>query len=285
MTRRFAAALLACFLLAVPCRSAQAKFSVKINDFADRSGYDGGWKLGKGVASMMRASLPALYYADPSGGADYTLDGVITKFNLESKGFTSYSIGGYQDYSGRITIDYTLRKKDGTKAAEFTVTGANTQSSAGLAFTGGPVGDEGYKDDLKRLWNVKFDSEEFRESVLGQAVYDAFYQAVPVISRSVYGEPYGLKGEIVKIRGGIIYLDVGNADGVKPGQELNVYGYPEKLYHPKTGKPIGNMPRALQGRIRITRVNGPHFSEGELTDKQAAQGRDISKEGSYAVME
>lgn len=264
--------------------------AIKINTFRDSSNYGGKWDLGTGVSAVFRDKMPQKYFMITDTGPEYILDGDVREMAVSSRGFASYGMGGYQDYSAKIIVQLTLKDSKNKTVRSFSVIGRRVQSNLGLSLLGGPVGDDKYKGDMERLWSLKFGSQEFMESIAGQAVTDAVYQALPKISLEIGGQPYGLRGEVVKVRGKDIFLDIGSDNGVIPGQSYVVHSNPSRLYHPKTGKYLGDAPGARIGRITIDEVLGPNLSIAKIAELDGSMNISLDtngpvKEDDYVVFE
>jgi hypothetical protein len=84
-----------------------------------------------------------------------------------------------------------------------------------------------------------------------------------------------VEGTVVSLDGNQIFLDLGQASGAQPGQELTVYRKGEVFHHPLTGKPLGRYEEHL-GYAQIRRVF-PQFSEATfvpIPDRPAPQEGD-----------
>lgn len=68
-----------------------------------------------------------------------------------------------------------------------------------------------------------------------------------------------LDGIVVAVEGRTVYLDIGERDGARVGQELTVFRRGEPFYHPYTGRPLGRYEDIL-GHAQIRRVE-EQFSE------------------------
>jgi hypothetical protein len=68
-----------------------------------------------------------------------------------------------------------------------------------------------------------------------------------------------LDGIVVAVEGRTVYLDIGERDGARVGQELTVFRRGEPFFHPYTGRPIGRYEDVL-GHAQIRRVE-EQFSE------------------------
>lgn len=71
-----------------------------------------------------------------------------------------------------------------------------------------------------------------------------------------------LDGIVVAVEGRTVYLDIGERDGARVGQELTVFRRGEPFYHPFTGRLIGRYEDIL-GHAQIRRVE-EQFSEALL---------------------
>ena len=81
-----------------------------------------------------------------------------------------------------------------------------------------------------------------------------------------------VEGTVVSVEGDQIFVDLGEASGAQPGQELTVYRKGEVFHHPLTGRPLGRYEEHL-GYAQIRRVF-PQFSESAfvaLPDRPTAE--------------
>lgn len=67
---------------------------------------------------------------------------------------------------------------------------------------------------------------------------------------------YIMKGQILDVRAGEVYLCIGSSGGAKPGQEFPVYRY---VSVPPIGKAAPNFKREKVGSVKITQVVDEHF--------------------------
>jgi hypothetical protein len=84
-----------------------------------------------------------------------------------------------------------------------------------------------------------------------------------------------LEGIVLEADGDRLYLDLTEADKVRPGQELTVFRKGAVFHHPLTGKPLGNYEELL-GYAQVRRVQA-RFSEAlfiPLPDRPAPQPED-----------
>jgi hypothetical protein len=81
-----------------------------------------------------------------------------------------------------------------------------------------------------------------------------------------------VEGTVVSVDGKRIFVDLGEASGAQPGQELTVYRKGEVFHHPLTGRPLGRYEEHL-GYAQIRRVVS-QFSEStfvSLPDRPAPE--------------
>ena len=81
-----------------------------------------------------------------------------------------------------------------------------------------------------------------------------------------------VEGTVVSVDGTQIFVDLGEASGAQPGQELTVYRKGDVFHHPLTGRPLGRYEEHL-GYAQIRRVF-PQFSDSTfvpLPDRPAPE--------------
>jgi len=84
-----------------------------------------------------------------------------------------------------------------------------------------------------------------------------------------------VEGTIVSVDGNRMFVDLGEATGAQPGQELTIYRKGEVFHHPLTGRPLGRYEEHL-GHAQVRRVF-PQFSESTfvaLPDRPAPDAGD-----------
>lgn len=276
-----------CPLYAAPpsVESSSVSIKIKISNFRDRSGYDGPWNLSAGIGDMFRKSLGEIgNYQIAAGSLSYSADGdillavgTIEKFEIQSEGLTSYGVGGYERY--RSTVELELKIHNSTGGAVLGIVrgkGETVRSNLGLSFLGGPVGGEHTKKEIDRMWTLRFDSDETRNSIVGESIQKAIDDLIVQMSLGIMNIPLGLKGSIVKMRGTQAYVDLGTENSISPGQVFHVYSRREKIINTQTGKILGNISPVLVGRIKIIEVSDKRFSAAEIIEgRENIQEKDM----------
>lgn len=77
------------------------------------------------------------------------------------------------------------------------------------------------------------------------------------------GHKYSMKGQILDVDNGEVYLCIGSAEGANAGQELPVYRYSKVPYGgAKQGAPT--FKRESIGSVKITQVVDEHFAKANV---------------------
>ena len=131
---------------------------------------------------------------------------------------------------------------------------------------GGPVGNSNYHENLKKLWNLDFNSADFKKSIVGQSISNCLDDAVPKISYTTRKVPYGLKGVILEKRGKTVTVSIGKKNDISKGLVFTVYSKKTVIKHPKTKKFMKALPSILVGKIVITKIIDFEFSAAEIIE-------------------
>jgi hypothetical protein len=244
---------------------------IVVKDFVDQSNYQGRWNLGSSIAKYFKKSLDELgcYEIVTSTETEFVLSGRIKEFVLSSKSLTSYGIGGYQDYYAKVVLEIDLKNSKNKKLLDSVESkGELFSNNLNFSFLGGPTGLQDYKLQLEQLWSLPPESEEVRSSIIGHAIQESVDNILPKISFAIFGVQYGLKGEIKDKRADKVYIDIGEKDGVKIGDEFVVYSVEKNLKDLKKNKIIGFINSQVVGKIKITEVKGSSLAVGEIVSGQ-----------------
>lgn len=72
-------------------------------------------------------------------------------------------------------------------------------------------------------------------------------------------------GKIAKVEGGTVWINLGSANNINEGDTFTVYELGEAIKDPDTGELLGQDEKRI-GRIRVTAVKGPKYSECTIVD-------------------
>ncbi|MBI4390117.1 MAG: hypothetical protein HY580_08045 [Nitrospinae bacterium] len=174
--------------------------------------------------------------------AQILIKGTVTEFEEQSgSGGTGIGFGGFSIGSSSTTahVAVILRIIDTTTGE--VLDSARVEGKAegsGLKF-GASVG------------GVDFGTEGFAKTPLGKATQIAIDNAVLKIVERLKAVP--IAGRIVKVAGGDIYTNLGERNGVAPGDVFQVFAPGEELINPDTGERLGSE-KTKMGSIKITTV-------------------------------
>lgn len=148
-------------------------------------------------------------------GVDYILMGKVTNFGHKksSGGIGGGLTGGFGSIGVKkekavVWIDFRL--VDATTGETLIAESAEgVEKKSGASLSGGDYGDW--------VGRVSFDSQEFRDSMVGKATV----KAVDAIAKKMI-EHFPLTGAIIAVTGDSIIIDLGEGAGVEVGQRLDV---------------------------------------------------------------
>lgn len=233
------------------------RYSIMVSKFENRSGWSGYWDLadtfsavltdslqqtGKfivlGEKDMRQEAMEEQDFAEsgrtakgaktPQKGqmtpAQLLVKGEITHFQHSTTGgaggitIRGLRIGGERDQAEINAVLYVVDSTTGQVLASKKVVGEASRS--GL--------DVGFSD---RDWSA--DLSGFKNTNVGKAVEKAIDEAVSFISGKVKEIPW--TGTVVLVKGGKVYINRGEREGVSAGQGF-VIGFTEELRDPDTGE-------------------------------------------------
>ena len=171
-------------------------------------------------------------------GVQYLVMGRVTEFSIKSNGggiATNRGFGlGIKTSNAIVTID--ARLVDTSTAEIMTVVtgkGEKKQTNLGLVVN----------------WNaMAFGSNEFRKTILGEALRDAVNQLADDLVAKTYGNAPGhsvLSGLVAYASGNKVIINVGSGDGVEPGMVFVIHHVIEVVRDPKTGEVIDEVTEPL----------------------------------------
>lgn len=128
--------------------------------------------------------------------------------------------------------------------------------------TGGGVDDERMFDKVLRPI-----VEELSKKVAG---LDLASSGGPVAASEVKS------GKIAKVEGSTVWINLGSANGINVGDTFAVYELGEPIKDPDSGEILGQDEKKI-GRIRVTAVKGPKYSECTIVDGSGLSTGNIVK--------
>ena len=199
---------------------------------------------------------------------DYAITGIIEDFKFKRQGGGDVMIGGYKSYTAKVEFSHVriLRVTDGTPMGSVSGESEKNERGFGLELLGKPR-----KRDLEfySLDSLDFGSKRFLSSLMGETTVDALNKVQKEI-RAIITLPdtswYAEKQfKIISVSEGIVNINAGSADGIKPGDKFRVFT-------PESG--------ILVGKINITTVWADHISKAEILE-----GKDEIRSGDIIMPE
>jgi hypothetical protein len=73
---------------------------------------------------------------------------------------------------------------------------------------------------------------------------------------------YSMKGQVLDVSNGVVYLCIGSSEGAQPGQEFSVYRHTKIPGTGVKGEPLFN--RELVGKVKINEVVHEHYANASI---------------------
>lgn len=115
------------------------------------------------------------------------------------------------------------------------------------------------------------DRKDFDESLVGKAAREAIEDVVSMIDNSANNIPWQAK--VITEKGGIVFINSGEADGLQVGDVFAVYSKGEDLIDPDTGISLGSVDTKI-GEIKITDAS---VGNGKASKCSIVQGSGFAK--------
>lgn len=230
---------------------------VAVVPFVDESGFrEGVWNIEYELANMLSAELVAVRnwkvvpfdavaelamewgFASHEQalsigrklGADFVIIGLLQDYDMRRLSVGDPLVGGYKSYSAVAQMSVEIAQVDDGRAIGKAETLRDlTDRDVGLDLLGKPR-----EQDLQfaSLKEVEFGSEEFRQTLLGQATVEAIGELVHKVVAAF--EPEGLvfggdAPEVIAVYSEDIYANIGSAHGVRPRLRFFVYPSHERI--------------------------------------------------------
>ena len=200
-------------------------------------------------------------------GVQLVVIGAVTEFNVNETGGNVPQIGswkglggvGFRMITGKAAL--TARLVDTTTAEILgAYDGAGSYRFGKGEFAGASLGTE---------WNSGMASKILSGAVQALAK-DIAARSANLAPAAVRG---GVEGKIAKVEGGKIYLNVGDAAGVKVGDRFVVHHLGEQIKDPDTGELLGGDESEV-GEVEVVRILGARLAEARAASGAGFQAGD-----------
>lgn len=230
---------------------------VAVVPFVDESGFrEGVWNVEYELANMLSAELVAVRnwkvvpfdavaeLAMEQGfasheqalaigrklGADFVIMGLLQDYDMRRLSVGDPLVGGYKSYSAVAQMRVEIAQvDDGSAIGQAETLRDLTDRDVGLDLLGKPR-----EQDLQfaSLKEVEFGSEEFHQTLLGQATVEAIGELVHKVVTAFEPEGLVFKGdapEVIAVYSEDIYANIGSAHGIRPRLRFFVYPGNERI--------------------------------------------------------
>lgn len=192
-------------------------------------------------------------------GVEIAVIGSVSEFGYK-KGETGGAIRGLgvgvSNQSATVGVD--VRMVNTTTGEIVTAENVRKQKSA-----------KGLKLRTNKL-NFK-DRKDFDESLVGKAAREAIEDIVSMIDNNANNIEWQAK--VITEKAGVVFINSGDADGLKIGDVLSVYSKGEDLIDPDTGISLGSVDSKI-GEIKITDSS---IGNGKASKCSIVQGTGFAK--------
>lgn len=190
-------------------------------------------------------------------GVQLMVIGTVTNYGLKERGGRIPQIGKWKwgrGIGGKMVtteVGLTCRMIDTTTAEILAVAEANDKHSFGKGeFAGASLGTK---------WDSGAAAKTLQKAV-GDLAAELVKGSEGIKVSTVRG---GLVGKIAKISGATVYINLGDASGVKVGDRFSVQTLGEAIIDPDTGENLGGIETEV-GEIEITKVVNAKLSLGRV---------------------
>lgn len=262
--------------------------------FLDSSDFEGPWDIYRGVPRMLGDSLAMnpFYQVVPMDsalvhlreqelrgeigvsraadigaflGVDWVILGDIEELAMRRFRAT-VPLGGYRSYEGAVIVDLVLvNAVDGRRGGEVRAEGLVDSKRTGIT---NPAAFIPLDKQYYFLNDLVWDSDQFRESLVGKALQAWAHEAVAGIAEHIKPPPSLLisKPQIIDIDGVVAYINVGLADGIRNGDKYAVWDLGRELKDPVTGTVLGRAPPRRVGVIQVEQILTDHLSQARVLE-------------------
>jgi len=190
-------------------------------------------------------------------GAGYIVTGAVTEFGIKEGKYGAGKLGTFLPIGG----DASLQTETARVALDLRFYDTTTGQVIATEKAEGSKTSTKVQSDLDKMPSVEFGKQGFDETVIGKATREAIDKAVKLVEAHMEKTPW--YGRIVKVDGSDVFINTGEEDGRKAGDEFQVVRAGETMMDPDTGEALG-AERTRQGEVRILSVVGKRLSKAQI---------------------
>jgi hypothetical protein len=221
-------------------------------------------------------------------GVRYLVAGVLDVFDVSRFMTGQPLLGGYEAFKGEVSISFVVYDLDRTASSSVPVWIKKGEASGEFADRSLALTLFGKQTErtieYRELDKIRFGSEDFNRTVIGQACFQlaehfaiSLENTMPAIKAwgmtnpdsvlrlgrsldtlSLKYKPRGVLGEVIFVEGQSAFINLGNEDGVRMGQQILVYR--DQVSMKSETESVGE--------LRVTEFRGAHLSLTRITSGQ-----------------
>ena len=257
--------------------------------FANSSDYDGPWPVHTGMPQTLTDSLASnrflrivpvdsvmafLTPAEQRGqidperaadlarflNADWAVLGDIDELTMK-KFQATVPLGGYRSYEGIVSANLILVNAiDGRPTGEVSAEGLTDSRRSGIT---NPAAFVPLDKQYFFLNDLAWNSEEFRESLIGEALAIWAAGAAAGVGEDIRPPPslQVLEPKIIDVDGAVAYINIGLVEGIRNGDKYGVWDHGRQLRDPDTAAVLGQAPPRRVGVVQVEQVLNDHLTQ------------------------
>ena len=262
--------------------------------FSNSSDYKGPWPVNTGFAQVLADSLrpnrflrtvpvdSVLAFLTPDElqgkidpkraaelarflNADWAVLGDIDDLGMHRFRAT-VPLGGYRSYEGAVSANLILVNAiDGRPTGEVSAEGLEDSRRSGIT---NPAAFVPLDKQYIFLHEIEWDSDEFRDSLVGQAMSIWASKAAAGVGEDIRPPPslQVLEPKIIDVDGSVAYINVGLVEGIRSGDKYGVWDHGRQLQDPDTGAVLGQVPPRRVGVVQVEQIIADHLTQARIIE-------------------
>ncbi len=190
-------------------------------------------------------------------GAGYVVTGAVTEFGIKESKYGAGNLGTLLPFGGSASVEIETARVALDLRFFDTTTGQVIATERVSVSKRSPK----IESELDKMPSLEFGKDGFDETIIGKAAREAIQQAVVLVLKNSEKTPW--YGRIVKVEGSTLFVNTGEEDGRRPGDQFRVMRAGESMMDPDTGEALGSQ-ASEKGLVRIVSVIGKRLSKAEI---------------------
>jgi curli biogenesis system outer membrane secretion channel CsgG len=207
---------------------------------------------------------------DRMSGTDYLLYADIVQFGRDYKK-AGTGIGAFKGLGGLGKVGGSVNSQDKARVTivyrlidAMTSQVVSTGSIDGESTRKAKVSSGMYRAQAKTVRGLDLTSENFKETIIGEATYSALDRLSQAVERELAGLPRKVEGKVADAGPGSVILNIGANEGVNAGDRFEILRIVRELRDPLTAESLDRETEKV-GEIVVNEAR-PRIAIGSLTD-------------------